>query len=108
MALPSTPHDRSLRQQVFQVMDCALRFALMTVLLSSLKLPEGPFLQASLVFDQCMRVALLQVGQSLEELLASAECCIAEAEAFLQVAEFTIKEARSRVLYTQPWPSSRQ
>ena len=47
----------------------------------------------------------LQEGEPLEPLLTAAASCMAEAEAFLQVAEFTIKEARARVLYTQPWPS---
>ncbi|CAL5220340.1 g2336 [Coccomyxa viridis] len=45
-----------------------------------------------------------QEGEHLDALPASAIPCLAEAEAFLLVADFTIKEARSRVLYSQAWP----
>ncbi|CAK0782896.1 hypothetical protein CVIRNUC_006091 [Coccomyxa viridis] len=45
--------------------------------------------------------------RGLSELTSAAEACAAETEAFLHVAEFTIKEARGRVLYRQPWPQSR-
>ena len=43
----------------------------------------------------------------LGEVTSAAESCAAETEAFLQVAEFTIKEARGRVLYRQSWPQGR-
>lgn len=49
----------------------------------------------------------LQDTRGLSELTSAAEACAAETEAFLHVAEFTIKEARGRVLYRQPWPQSR-
>ena len=49
----------------------------------------------------------LQDTRGLSELTSAAEACTAETEAFPQVAEFTIKEARKRVLYRQPWPRSR-
>ena len=49
----------------------------------------------------------LQDARGLGELTSAAEACAAETEAFLQVAEFTIKEARGRVLYRQPWPQGR-
>ena len=47
---------------------------------------------------------VLQGGGRLDILPVSATSCMAEAEAFLLVADFTIKEARSRVLYSQAWP----
>lgn len=40
----------------------------------------------------------------MEVLPTAATSCMAEADAFLLVADFTIKEARSRVLYSQAWP----
>ena len=46
----------------------------------------------------------VQEEESLEVLPESATSCMAEAEAFLLVAEYTIREARSRVLYSQAWP----
>ena len=54
-----------------------------------------------------LRWYCLQDTRDLNELTSAAEACAAETEAFLQVAEFTIKEARERVLYRQPWPQSR-
>ena len=47
---------------------------------------------------------ILQEEEQLDVLPAAATSCMAEAEAFLQVAEYTIKEARSRVVYLQAWP----
>jgi hypothetical protein len=101
MILPSTPRDNSSRQQILEAIDCALSFAMMTVLLSLPNFQKARFWQTALIsVNQGRGAAPLQARQSLEELLAGAESCIAEAEAFLQVAEFTIKEARSRALYT--------
>lgn len=59
------------------------------------------------LFNADNKVGLCREGATLYAVTTAAASCVAESEAFLQVAEFTIKEACSRVPHSnsQPWPS---